>query len=98
MRIAIGPAVMASDAPERPSWMAPGEFVRVSVSDTGMGMDESTRAHVLEPFFTTKAVGAGTGLGLAMVYGLAKQQGGFIDVLSTQGHGTTVHLYFPVAS
>jgi signal transduction histidine kinase len=61
-------------------------------------MDEATRARVLEPFFTTKAPGAGTGLGLSMVYGLAKQQGGFIDVLSERGHGTTVHLYFPAAS
>jgi len=98
LRLAIGPAVMTSDAPERPGWMTPGEFVRLSMSDTGIGMDEATRARVLEPFFTTKAPGAGTGLGLSMVYGLAKQQGGFIDVLSERGHGTTVHLYFPAAS
>jgi len=98
IRIAIGPAVMGRDAPERPPWMTPGEFVRLSISDNGVGMDEATRTRVLEPFFTTKAPGAGTGLGLSMVYGLAKQHGGFIDVLSDLGFGTTVHLYFPTAA
>ena len=98
VRIALGPAVMTSDAPERPHWMTPGEFVRLSISDNGVGMDERTKSRVLEPFFTTKAPGAGTGLGLSMVYGLAKQHGGFIDVVSELGSGTTVHLYFPVAT
>lgn len=98
LRIAIGPAVVSPESPERPSWMTPGEFVRLSVSDTGTGMDDTTRQRALEPFFTTKKPGAGTGLGLSMVYGLAKQQGGFIDIVSEEGRGTTVHLYLPAAS
>jgi signal transduction histidine kinase len=66
-----------------------------SVRDSGVGMDERTRARVFEPFFTTKRGGAGTGLGLAMVYGLVKQQEGFVLVESTLGEGTTVRLFFP---
>ena len=73
----------------------PGEHVRVSVSDTGVGMTEDTRRRVFEPFFTTKPPGQGTGLGLAMVYGLTKQQRGFVDIASDVGRGTVVHLYFP---
>jgi PAS domain S-box-containing protein len=72
-----------------------GDHVRVSVSDTGMGMDEATRRHAFEPFFTTKPPGKGTGLGLAMVYGLTKQQHGFVELVSAEGGGTAVHLYFP---
>jgi CheY-like chemotaxis protein len=58
-------------------------------------MDAETRKHVFEPFYTTKPLGQGTGLGLPMVYGLTKQQNGFVDLASAQGHGTTVRLYFP---
>jgi PAS domain S-box-containing protein len=76
-------------------WGAAGEYVRVTVRDSGSGMDEITRERIFDPFFTTKRVGQGTGLGMAMVYGLVKQQGGFIDVESTLGGGTVVHLYFP---
>jgi two-component system cell cycle sensor histidine kinase/response regulator CckA len=61
-------------------------------------MDNLTRAHAMEPFFTTKPAGAGSGLGLSMVYGLVKQQQGFIDLVSAPGQGTTVHLYFPHAT
>ncbi len=85
---AIDEAYLSSHA-----WGEPGTYVRLSVSDTGTGMDEATLAHVFEPFFTTKPPGIGTGLGLAMVYGLVKQQHGFIDLRSHPGQGTTVDIY-----
>jgi two-component system cell cycle sensor histidine kinase/response regulator CckA len=72
-----------------------GRFVRVSVTDTGSGMDRATIDHLFEPFFTTKEVGQGTGLGLAAVYGMVQQHQGWIEVESKLGLGTTFHVYFP---
>ncbi len=74
----------------------PGPYVSISVTDTGVGMDKKTVGKIFDPFFTTKEVGKGTGLGLSMVYGVAKNHGGFVNVLSEPGQGTTFRVYIPV--
>lgn len=96
-----GGSITISARPERirdhPT-LAPGDYVRLAVADTGEGMDAETLARATEPFFTTKGVGKGTGLGLSMVHGLAAQSGGSLSMTSRPGGGTQVELWLPIAT
>jgi PAS domain S-box-containing protein len=96
-RITITCRNEANDRQSLPQMLADGDYVRLSIADTGEGMNEDTLSRAIEPFFTTKGVGKGTGLGLSMVQGLAAQSGGAMDVISELGKGTIVTLWLPQA-
>ncbi|MHB8843966.1 MAG: ATP-binding protein [Nitrospirota bacterium] len=96
LTIATSRAVMDDHIVRQQGFGKPGRYAVLTVSDTGVGMDEKTRARVFEPFFTTKELGKGTGLGLAMIYGAVQQNNGYIAVASEPGKGTAFTLYFPL--
>jgi PAS domain S-box-containing protein len=95
LTIATADRVILSDREFQQVRVTPGDYVTLSVSDTGVGMDSNTLARAFEPFFTTKPVGSGTGLGLSTVYGIIKQTGGYVFASSTLGAGTTIDVFLP---
>ncbi len=95
LRVTLEPTDVEAERAFAHGRLALGSYVRLTVEDTGSGMDEATLAHMFEPFFTTKEVGKGTGLGLSLVYGIVTDSGGAIDVQSVPGHGSRFMVYLP---
>jgi two-component system cell cycle sensor histidine kinase/response regulator CckA len=95
IRIATANETVGADTANIPPAMPPGDYVRITVSDTGIGISKDNIEKIFDPFFTTKPVGQGTGLGLATVYGIVQQTGGFVAVESEEGQGTTFRVYLP---
>mgnify|MGYP001589450995 CR=1 FL=1 len=95
LTISTADATLDESSVQNHPGLLPGRYARLTVSDTGMGMDEETQRHLFEPFFTTKEKGKGTGLGLATVYGIVTQNGGYISCASESGQGTTFEICFP---
>ena len=97
LRISLHPVELGPERAASLSGAAPGSYLRLTVSDTGHGMDEATLRRIFDPFFTTKNTREGTGLGLAVVHGIVRAHRGAIDVESTLGAGTTFHIFLPIA-
>ncbi|MBR0755367.1 response regulator [Bradyrhizobium jicamae] len=94
-RLTISTSNVVRDDPSKPYELGAGDYIVVSVADSGTGMTEEVLAKAFEPFYTTKPVGSGTGLGLSQVYGIAKQTGGTVSISTKVGHGTTMKVYLP---
>ena len=89
--------VLLDDDFVKPHGIAPGKYAKISITDTGVGMDAATQEKIFDPFFTTKGTGRGTGLGLASAYGIIKNHGGMISVFSKPGEGSTFNIFLPAS-